>query len=101
MTRRQPPKNDHVEEQARFECMRLIAQGTLDNWTVFIQREAGEPWSKIRDEAHPSSSKKRPKWRVAKAIDPACECWRQPTNSVTKWAILTPSGNARIISRAE
>jgi hypothetical protein len=53
MTRRQPPKNDPVEEQARFECMRLIAEGTLDNWTVFIQREAGAPWSKIRDAARP------------------------------------------------
>jgi hypothetical protein len=53
MTRRQPPKNDPVEEHARFECMRLIAEGTLDSWTVFIQREAGEPWSKIRDEARP------------------------------------------------
>jgi hypothetical protein len=49
--RRQPPRNDPVEEHARFECMRLIREGTLDNWTVFRQREAGVPWSKIRDEA--------------------------------------------------
>ena len=49
--RRQPPKNDPVEEHARFEVMRLISEGRLDNWTVFRQREAGVPWSKIRDEA--------------------------------------------------
>ena len=24
------------------------------------------------------------------SLDPACECWRQPTNYVTKWAIVTP-----------
>ena len=31
--------------------MRLISEGRRDNWTVFRQREAGVPWSKIRDEA--------------------------------------------------
>jgi hypothetical protein len=49
--RRQPPQNDPVEELARFECMRLIRAGTLDNLTVFILRESGMPWSKIRDGA--------------------------------------------------
>ena len=101
MTRRQPPQNDPVEEQARFECMRLIAEGTLDNWTVFIQREAGAPWSKIRDAARRKQQQEVAEVGVAKAIDPACEYWRQPTNSVTKRAIMTPSGSARIISCTE
>ena len=47
MARRQPPKSDPLEEQARFECMMLIKEGALDNWTVFIQRESGAPWSAI------------------------------------------------------
>ena len=31
--------------------MQLVREGTLDNWTVFVQREAGVPWSTIRGEA--------------------------------------------------
>jgi len=49
--RRTPPSDDQVDEQARFECMQLVREGTLDNWTVFVQREAGVPWSTIRGEA--------------------------------------------------
>ena len=101
MTSRQPPKNDPVEEQARFECMRFIAEGAFDSWTVFIQREAGQPWSKIRDAARRKQQQEVAEVGVAKAIDPACEYWRQPTNSVTKRAIMTPSGSARIISCTE
>ena len=49
--RRTSPSYDQVDEQARFECMQLVREGTLDNWTVFVQREAGVPWSTIRGEA--------------------------------------------------
>ena len=49
--RRTSPSHDQVDEQARFECMQLVREGTLDNWTIFVQREAGVPWSTIRGEA--------------------------------------------------
>ena len=55
MRYRRPPRTplsyDQPDEQAQFECMKLVREGTLDTWTVFLQREAGVPWSTIRGEA--------------------------------------------------
>jgi hypothetical protein len=48
--RRTPPSYDQLDELARFECMQLVREGTLDNWTVFVQRQAGVPWSKIKSD---------------------------------------------------
>ena len=47
----EPPSTDQYEEQARYECMRLLVVGRLDGFLVLCQRDKGVPWSVIRDGA--------------------------------------------------
>ena len=49
----EPPTTDQYEEQARYECMRLVQDGRLDGPRVLSQRDDGVPWSVIRDMATP------------------------------------------------
>ena len=49
----EPPATDQYEEQARYECMRLVQDGRLDGPRVLSQRDDGVPWSVIRDMATP------------------------------------------------
>jgi hypothetical protein len=49
----EPPATDQYEEQARYECMRLVQDGRLDGPRVLSQRDDGVPWSVMRDMATP------------------------------------------------
>jgi hypothetical protein len=64
----EPATTDQYEEQARYECMRLVQDGRLDGPRVLSQRDDGVPWSVIRDMATPprrsggSTGNLRPRW---------------------------------------
>jgi hypothetical protein len=47
-----PPPSDQTEEQARFECMRLVRAGAISDGELLRPREQPLSWCAVLDRMH-------------------------------------------------